>query len=1365
MTADAPPRPDGDTMTSLINPVTTQHGLVPATVLLLAIVLLLPPVTAAEHILSPGDSIQTAINSAADGDTISLNFGTYSQNGITVNKNITIRGNPATGSDRTNTFIDGGGAPPRIFTGTEGISLTIDSLTLRNGRAPDGLPSDRFDHTGFAGESGGAISSDGLVTVTSSIIRDCRAGNGGHGYDGSDGLFDPGTGGGDGGNGGAIFTSDEAVIDATTITYCFAGNGGRGGTFYNTGTGAKGGDGGAIYAMNFLTITSSSITSCTAGDPGSSEGAGGNGGNGGGIYTANYTYPISYMNIGFTTISNCSAGKGGDGVPWYDGGNGGSGGGIYSTWPATITSSTISKCNAAARGTNTGATPGVDGRGGAYGGFNYGGTLTLENSTLTGNWAPRGGAIGPDDTSQGEMRVTSSNISSNSATEWGAIYYWGTLTSTSSTFTGNSGGVIEVYKGDLHLNRFYNNAGTTVYCPYDTTMIEAQNNWWGTNSNPSGYKFGNVTYSPWLMLCATALPPSITTVHTSAVQANLTYNSAGMDTSASGFIPDNIPLAFAITSGGGGIQPLTGSTTNGANTSTYTPAAPGTATVGVTVDSQTVSTPIVVTLPPPPVITVIAPASGLTAGGTNVTITGTWFLGATDVRFGTAPATNLTVNSDTNITVTSPVHLAGTADVTITTPGGTSSIVPADEFTYIAPLPAVTSLAPAIGPIAGGTNVTLTGSGFIGATDVRFGTAPATNLTVNSDANITVTSPAHAAGATDVTVTTVGGTSIPSPSSSFWYSPVPAITSVLPVSGPVAGGTSVILTGTGFTGASDVQFDTSSGTGLIVDSDTQITVTSPAHIAGMINITIITPGGINPDSAGSRFYYAPIPGVAGIVPASGLTAGGTNVTITGTGFSNATAVRFGAVSGTNLTVDSDTQITITYPPQAEAIVDVTVTTPGGTSPAVPADQFTYIAPLPEITAISPAAGPIAGGTTVIITGIGFIAATDVRFNATAATSYTVNSDTRIAAEIPAGPEGPVNVNVTTAGGTSPSTAASRFTYANIPGITGIAPTEGTTRGGTVVTVSGTGFNGTTSVLFNTTPGTGLVVLSDTRLLITSPAQAEGTVDITVTAPGGTSLPAAADRFTFIVVPLPITIPQSVVPNVGDDGPKAIVPEMTILVNVGGNSAIGRVAVTGTGLSELVVTGTSQDGSVSIFVPPPGNIYQYIELVPARYTTINSAIITFMVPVSWLEENHLTQSDIVLYHYTGDTWVALQTTAEGTINGIVTFTAQSPGFSLYAIAGQPHAGSITTISPQVKSFGELAEQAPAPVVPTTVTLLPVQSRTTPTPSPPAAGQPEPGFPLAAIALIGAGCLVLAGAGWYIRRWWIRRQNPALFREYD
>ena len=75
----------------------------------------------------------------------------------------------------------------------------------------------------------------------------------------------------------------------------------------------------------------------------------------------------------------------------------------------------------------------------------------------------------------------------------------------------------------------------------------------------------------------------------------------------------------------------------------------------------------------------------------------------------------------------------------------------------------------------------------------------------------------------------------------------------------------------------------------------------------------------------------PVPVVTGISPTSAALAGGTIVTITGTGFTGATKVDFGAVAATSFTVVSDTEITAVSPAQAVGTHDVLVTTPGGTS--------------------------------------------------------------------------------------------------------------------------------------------------------------------------------------------------------------------------------------------------------------------------------------------------------------------------------------------------------------------------------------------------------------------------------------------------
>lgn len=84
-----------------------------------------------------------------------------------------------------------------------------------------------------------------------------------------------------------------------------------------------------------------------------------------------------------------------------------------------------------------------------------------------------------------------------------------------------------------------------------------------------------------------------------------------------------------------------------------------------------------------PTVTSLSPTSGTTAGGTSVTITGTGFTGATGVSFGGAPATMTATTSATSITVTSPATTtAGTVDVTVTTPLGTSATSSAARYTY-----------------------------------------------------------------------------------------------------------------------------------------------------------------------------------------------------------------------------------------------------------------------------------------------------------------------------------------------------------------------------------------------------------------------------------------------------------------------------------------------------------------------------------------------------------------------------------------------------------------------------------------------------------------------------------------------------------
>lgn len=213
------------------------------------------------------------------------------------------------------------------------------------------------------------------------------------------------------------------------------------------------------------------------------------------------------------------------------------------------------------------------------------------------------------------------------------------------------------------------------------------------------------------------------------------------------------------------------------------------------------------------------------------------------------------------------------------------------------------------------------------------------------------------------------------------------------------------------------------------------------------------------------------------------------------------------------------------------------------------------------------------------------------------------------------------------------------------------------------------------------------------------------------------------------------------------------------VNVGGSSAVSFVTVTGTGLSGLIVTGTVVANPGPQLPPAPGIAYQYVELVPARYLTIDGAEIFFTVPESWLDEHGLEPKDIILYHAKENTWQALPTSVIETKNGVVMFRGESTGFSLFAIAGTPpvrlaqSAPETTAPSSENAPIKPTPSRLPAQLAPVRTTIPVANSPDAPVPASPALFIP------AAIA----ACCGIAGAGILVRRWWMRRQNPALFED--
>jgi large repetitive protein len=391
--------------------------------------------------------------------------------------------------------------------------------------------------------------------------------------------------------------------------------------------------------------------------------------------------------------------------------------------------------------------------------------------------------------------------------------------------------------------------------------------------------------------------------------------------------------------------PVSGQPSYNSRIDAVAPPGEGTAMVSVSGPAGSASTaPTRFTWVDPTAVPMVSSVSPLTGGaGTAVTVRGSGFSGAVAVDFGTAAA-RFEVDGDSQILAWVPAGEAGLVNVTVTAPGGASAADVADQFTYIPlkpPKPVALSLSPNFGAVAGGTFVTLLGSGFTNATSVSFG-GQAAQFDVISDRQIAAVSPPAPGGtaqAVDVIVTTPIGTAGAVPQDGFSYAAPPAVSQLSPAEAPFLGGTEVVIGGSGFSGADQVLFGVTPAA-FQVWSDGVVTATAPPGV-GLVQVVVRTKLGFSAAGSASQFTYAAIPAVATLTPSSGPAAGGTSVVIGGQGFTGATTVAFGGVVAPAFTINSDSQITAISPP-GSGTVDVIVITSGGASPVTVVDQFTYV---------------------------------------------------------------------------------------------------------------------------------------------------------------------------------------------------------------------------------------------------------------------------------------------------------------------------------------------------------------------------------------------------------------------------------------
>ncbi|NVJ13058.1 IPT/TIG domain-containing protein [Myxococcus sp. AM010] len=509
-------------------------------------------------------------------------------------------------------------------------------------------------------------------------------------------------------------------------------------------------------------------------------------------------------------------------------------------------------------------------------------------------------------------------------------------------------------------------------------------------------------------------------------------------------------------------------------------------------------------------LTAITPVLGPAAGGTVVTVQGQRFANGAVVTIGGVNALPTVWGDANTLTATAPALPAGEHDVVVQNPGE-AAVTLRRRFKSIG-APVAAGVQPPRGGTAGGTAVTLTGDHFAAEVNVRIGGVAATNVVRVSASTLTATAPAHAAGMVDVEVQNAGGAWV-TLANAFTYSDVSAVE---PSRGPVAGGTALVIRGSGFDPAATVTLGGVPATGVVWRSANELAATTPAHVEGTVDLEVHNPGGAL--TLANGFAYSPI---TAIEPAVGPLAGGTVVVLRGGPFADGTTVEFGGLAAAALVRRSAQELAATTPVGAGVgPVDIAVRHNGAVNQV--AGGFVYQG-LAVVRAVEPRQGPLDGGTPITLTGDHFQEGATVTVEGQPATHVRVVSPNTITARTPLGPPPPMggvrvasNVGVTNPGAAA-VIGAGLYTYRDAARLISVAPARGPV-GGRWVTLTGQNFTEGARVFLGGTDLTGVRFVDAQHLEVRLPGHAAGAVDLSVQNPDEPHRANLNNAFTYVTTP-------------------------------------------------------------------------------------------------------------------------------------------------------------------------------------------------------------------------------------------------------
>ncbi len=535
---------------------------------------------------------------------------------------------------------------------------------------------------------------------------------------------------------------------------------------------------------------------------------------------------------------------------------------------------------------------------------------------------------------------------------------------------------------------------------------------------------------------------------------------------------------------------------------------------------------------PAPEITTVVEGVGSINGGEKIIITGKNFLPNPTVLFGANPATDLQYVNSTQLIVTTPKGIQGDTTIKVTNTDGQFAT---GSYKYTAN-PIVTSITPNIGPLVGGTKVVIIGDYFLPGAEVKFGDQVATIVSTIPKQIVVNTPPSTTANTVDVTIKNPDGTST-TVRQAFSYVLAPEIMSISPNKGLTLGNESVTIRGKHFINGAKVYFNNTLVTSTFV-SESELTLTTPSwNVAETVKVKIINPDGQEAILDAGYMYVYPAPIIASITPNQGEISGNLVLDVRGGYFQNGAKVYFDNVELPSVIFYSNSQLKVRTPSWSnQDVVDVKVVNPDGQEASL-SDGFSYVLPVaPQLIGISPAEGPLSGGTSVKISGTSLGAVTNLYLDTTNV-AIKSNSGTDIIITTPKGIDpGKVDIKVVDKFGRE-SVLVQAFEYLSpppppVPTIVSVTPNESELKGGITVVIKGTNFEGASKVFINDIPASTLFY-SIVELRATVPASSiSDTVDVKVVNSSGEEA-VATDAFTYLSPP-PKAAPliSSVTPNEG-----------------------------------------------------------------------------------------------------------------------------------------------------------------------------------------------------------------------------------------